>query len=130
MIALALLAAVFWQRHAETNDERAYFAKDGHRYRVEMKGWRFPMVHDPLSLLLERTYETTFTIDLPRLEGVIEGAEIPVPPDRLGYVGRVVIAKAKMTLDLYYDDPGEHPRRALSWNDEYTLLPKDTGAGR
>ena len=122
VLCLAIPAAAFWQRHAESNDDRAYFARDGHIYRVEMKGWRFPLVHDPLSLLLERTYEDTLTLELPRLEGVIEGREIRVSPDKLRYVGRILITDGKMKVDLYYDDD-ERPRRPLSWNDEYTLVP-------
>lgn len=123
VLCLALPAAACWERHAETNDERAYFVRDGHSYRVKMTGWRFPLVHDPISLLVERTYEETLTLELPRIEGVIEGTEIPVSPDKLRYVGRVVITERKMNVDLYYDDD-ERPRRPLPWNDEYTLVPQ------
>jgi len=119
----AILAAACWERYAETNNERAYFARDGHIYRVEMKGRRFPLVHDPLSLVLASTYEETFTIELPRIEGVIEGPEI-----HSHYLGRVVITKAKMKVDLYYQDEGA--RRPLSWNDEYTLAQKETAVTR
>jgi hypothetical protein len=122
-LCLAIPAAACWERHAESNDERAYFARDGHIYRVEMRGWRFPLVHDPISLLLERTYEETLSLELPRIEGVIEGTEIPVSPDKLRYIGRVVIAQGKMKVDLYYDDH-ERPGRPLRWNDEYTLVPQ------
>lgn len=125
-VCLAVLAGTCWQRHAESNEDRAYFAKSGHVYRVEMKGWRFPLVHDPLSLLVERTYQDTLTLDLPRIAGVIEGKEIPVSADKLRYVGRVVISNGKMRVDLYYDDVGEGSRRPLPWNDEYTLVQKDT----
>lgn len=122
-LCVALFAGACWDRHAESNDERAYFVRDGNKYRVTMTGWRFPLVHDPISLLLERTHEETFTLDLPRIEGVIEGTEIAVSPDKLRYVGRVVIADGKMNVDLYYDDD-ERPRRPLPWNDEYTLVPQ------
>jgi hypothetical protein len=102
------------------NQRRArLFVADGHIYRVELTGWRFPLVHDPLSLLLDRTRKATLTIELPRIEGVIDGGEIPVGPDKLRYVGRVVVTNRKMQVDLYYDD-----RRPLSWNDEYTLVPR------
>ena len=46
----ALLAVSCGQQYAETNDDRAYYARDGAFYRVEMKGQGLPMVHDPLSL--------------------------------------------------------------------------------
>lgn len=116
VIAVAALAGACWERYAERNDERAYFTRDGTVYRVEMTGRRFPLVHDPLSLLLERTRESTFTLELPRIEGAIEGTEI-----HHHYRGRVVFTNGKMQVDLYEDDEGS--RRPLSWNDEYTLLP-------
>ena len=75
-------------------------------------------MHDPLSLLTERTRRASLTLALPRIEGVIDGADIPVGPDKLRYGGRVVIAKQKMQVDLSYGD-----RRPLSWNDEYWLVP-------
>jgi hypothetical protein len=120
VIGFATLAAACWERHAERNDERAYFARDGQTYRVELKGWRFPLVHDPLSLLLERTRKETLTMELPRIDGVIDGSEIPVSPDKLRYIGRVVITNRQMQVDLYYND-----RRALPWNDGYTLVQTD-----
>ena len=120
-IFVAGLAAACWERHAERNDDRAYFTAGGNVYRVELKGWRFPLVHDPLSLLLERTRRETLTMELPRIEGVIDGSEIPVSPDKLRYVGRVVITKRKMKVGLYYTD-----RRPLPWNDEYTLVQTDS----
>ena len=120
LIGVAALAAVFWQRHAETNDGRAYFVADAGVYRVELTGWRFPLVHDPLSLLLDRTRRDTLTLELPRLEGVIDGKEIAVDADKLRYRGRVVITNRRMEVDLYYDD-----QRPLPWNDEYTLVPRD-----
>jgi len=118
-LGVVILAAACWTRYAETNHERAYFTQDGQIYRVELRGRRFPLVHDPLSLVLASTYEETFTLELPRIEGVIEGTEI-----HRGYVGRVVIANGRMTVDLYQLDEGT--RRPLSWNDEYALLPNDT----
>lgn len=126
-IVLATLGAACWERVAERNHERAYFERDGHVYRVQMSGLRFPLVHDPLSLLMARTRETNFTLELPRITGVIEGTEI----QRSGsyhYFGRVVITDGKMKVDLYFPDEGA--RRALSWNDDYTLVAKETTANR
>jgi len=121
-LGLMILAAACWTRYAETNDERAYLVRDGNVYRVELKGRRFPLVHDPVSLVLASTQTETFTLELPRIEGVIEGREI-----HARYLGRVVITSGQMNVDLYYSDEGT--RRALSWNDDYTLVQKDA-AGR
>ena len=119
-LSVAALAAVVWERHAERNDRRAYFAADGRTYRVELTGWRFPLVHDPISLMVERTRKASLTLDLPRIEGVVDGTEIRVAPDKLSYAGRVVIAGGQIQVDLSYPDG-----RPLSWNDEYTLVRRD-----
>jgi hypothetical protein len=108
------------------NDEHAYFAKHGQGYSVEMKGRRRLMAHDPVSAVLGRTYEETLTIELPRIEGVVDGGEIPVRPGHLRYAGRVVLTGRKMNVDLYYDDHTDHTRVPLAWNGEYTLDQKST----
>jgi hypothetical protein len=117
---VAALAVIGWERHAERNDERAYFAAESGLYRVELTGWRFPLVHDPISLLVERTRKTSLSLVLPRIEGVVEGREIRVDADKLDYVGRVVISNRKMQVNLSYQDG-----RPLAWNDEYTLVQRD-----
>ena len=123
-VCVALAAAVFWERHAERNDTRAFVTRDGHRYHVQLKGRRFPLVHDPISLLIQRTSEQTFTLELPRIEGIVDGTEIA----EHHYVGRVVISKGTMEVDLYFDDEGT--RRPLSWNDEYTLIQTEPAESR
>ena len=110
---------------ATGNDERAYFAKHGPSYLVELKGRRRVMAHDPVSAIRGRTYEETLTMELPRIEGVIEGAEIPVKRGYLRYAGRVVITKGKMRVDLYYDNRDDKTQVPLLWNGEYTLVQKD-----
>ena len=124
-ICLAALVAACWERHAERNDGRAYFVPQGHIYRVELTGWRFPLVHDPLSLLLDRTRRANLTMELPRIEGVIDGSEISVGEGTLRWVGRVVVTNRRMQVDLYQSDG-----RPLSWNDEYTLVPADATSAR
>ena len=107
------------------NDEHAYYVRHGPGYLVEMKGRRRLMAHDPISAIRGRTYEETLTIGLPRIEGVVEGAEIPARPGYLRYAGRVVITRGKMKVDLYYDDRGDESKVPLPWNGEYTLAEKD-----
>jgi hypothetical protein len=112
------------------NYERAYFDKNGATYLVEMKGTRRLMAHDPFSAIRGRTYEETLTIEVPRIEGVIDGAEIPPKPGYLRYAGQVVITKGKMKVDLYYDDRDDNTKVPLLWNGEYTLVQRDTGGTR
>lgn len=80
------------------------------------------MAHDPFSAIRGRTYEETLTIDIPRIEGVIEGSEIPVVPGHIRYAGRIVITNGKMKIDLSYDDHGSHTKVPLLWNGDYTLV--------
>ena len=89
-----------------------------------MRGKRRFHAHDPISGIKAGTYEDSLILELPRIEGVIEGTEIPVNPGRLSYGGRVVITKSKMNVDLYYTVDG--PNDPLSWIGEYTLVQKDT----
>ena len=107
------------------NYDRAYFTKYGSKYFVEMKGTRRLMAHDPISAARGETYEDTLMIELPRIEGVIKGSEIPVPSDKLPYTGEIVITNNKMKVDLYYDHPTD--KAPLPWNDEYTLVQRDIG---
>lgn len=115
---LTLLASCWWTG----NYERAYFTKRGESYLVEMKARRLLLAHDPISA--GRTYEETLTLELPRIEGVIDGVEIPTQTGHLGYAGRIDIAKGRMKVDLYYDGPDRHP---TLWNGKYTLVQKAAG---
>jgi len=65
------------------------------------------MAHDPVSAIRGRTYEETLTIELPRIEGVIDGAEIPVRSGYLPYAGRIVITARKMKVELIICPFGE-----------------------
>ena len=103
------------------NHERAYFTKTGSKYLIEMKGDRRRMAHDPLSAIFNGTYEETLTIEVPRIEGVIQGSEVIPPPRMLGYTGTIEIKKDKMKVNLSYDGSEGH---SLLWNGEYTLIPK------
>jgi hypothetical protein len=103
------------------NDERAYVVKQGARYVVEMKGRRRVLAHDPISALRGRTYDETFTIELPRVDGVIDASEITVPATLRHYTGRVAITDRKMTVDLYDDNGTDRTKFPLRWNGEYTL---------
>jgi hypothetical protein len=104
------------------NYEHAYFEQHGATYLVELKGTRRLMAHDPISALRGRTYEETLTMQLPRIEGVVQGSEIPVPPDKLRYTGRIVLTSGTMKVELFYDNPDSSTRVALPWNGDYTLV--------
>jgi hypothetical protein len=108
------------------NDEHAYFTRHGSRYVVELKGRRLLMAHDPISALRGRTSEETLKIEVPRIEGVIEGADIVLTETSFRYAGRIVINKDRMTVDLYDDHRDDHRRVPASWNGEYILVERET----
>ena len=120
LVLLVMMAVLLTACSRTRNYENAYVSRQGSSYLVEMKGTRRLMAHDPISALLGRTYEETLTMKLPRIEGEIDGSEIPVPPDKLPYTGRVVITNLKMKVDLRYDGSD---RAELPWNGNYTLVP-------
>jgi len=122
LASLMLLIVVLFAGCARTgNHEQAHFTKAGSKYLIEMKADRRRMAHDPLSAIFNGTYEETLTLELPRIEGVIKGSEIPAPPGKLGYTGTVAITQNKMKVDLRYDGSEAH---SLLWNGEYTLVSK------
>ena len=122
LLAMCLFLMLMLACSRVGNYETAYFEQQGSAYLVELKGTRRLMAHDPISAIRGRTYEETLTMQLPRIEGVIKGAEIPVSPGKLRYTGQIAITKGKMKIELYYDDPGSSTRRALPWNGDYTLV--------
>jgi hypothetical protein len=122
LIATSLLTLLTACSRA-SNYEQASFAKKDGKYLVELRGKRRLMAHDPISGIRNGTYEDSLILRLPRIEGVIDGTEIPVRRGDLSYEGRVDITKDKMKVDLYYVESSKHP---LLWNDEYTLVEKDT----
>ena len=121
LVLLMVLLTLITACSRTGNYEQAYFARKDGKYLVEMRGRRRLMAHDPISGIRGGTYEATLSLELPRIEGVIEGPEIPVSPGYLSYVGQVAITKDKMKVDLYYNDDTRHP---LPWNGEYTLVQK------
>ena len=60
------------------NYEQAYFSKHGSGYLVELKGKRYLLAHDPVSAILGKTSEETYEIEIPRIDGTIDGSEIRV----------------------------------------------------
>lgn len=106
------------------NYRNAYYSVAGEHYVVTLRGKRNRMAHDPISALLARTYEEVERIEVPRIAGVVEGREIPVPKGYYGYVGRIVFFGTQMKIDLYYDNHDESKIEPSSWNGDYILLPE------
>jgi hypothetical protein len=75
------------------NYEQAYFSKHGSVYLVELKGKRYLLAHDPVSAILGKTSEETFEIEIPRIDGTIDGSEIRVERGCYKYSGSIVFSQ-------------------------------------
>jgi hypothetical protein len=104
-----------------TNNKTATIEKLENQYVVTMTGKRCLMVHDPISLLMQKTYIDSCKISLPKSEGVILGLEIPTEKGHYKYLGSLTIKNDKMTVDLYYDNYDDKIKDPISWNGNYKL---------
>lgn len=120
-VVLVLAVGYSCTRDKTRNDEIASVTRAGEMYRIELKGIRYLMVHDPIALLMRRTYEETYVLTVPRIEGVVAGGEIPVKRGHYKLLGGIAFAGGRMTVDLYYDNYDDKIRDPLSWNGEYSL---------
>ena len=86
------------------------------------------MAHDPVGLLQHKTYRESWTFDVPRIDGKIDGKEIP-PREQgnCGYIGTISIHDGKMTVSLSFDNYDFHRLDRFSWNGSYTLVEKKAG---
>ena len=121
VVAVGLALGYSCMRDKTSNDATAAVAREGETYRITLTGTRYLMVHDPISALMARTYEETYELDLPRIEGVVQGTEIPRPRGWYKLLGTVTFDGDRMTVDLYYDNTDDKIRDPLSWNGVYTL---------
>lgn len=120
IIGLCLMAFLSSCSSKAENFKDASVAKVGNQYAVTLKGTRVLMAHDPVSMLIGGTYIDTETFQVPRIEGVVEGKEIPVEAGHVNYIGRIEFSGTRMKVELYYDyDKNIEP---VFWNGEYNLV--------
>jgi hypothetical protein len=106
------------------NYEQAYFSKHGSGYLVELKGKRYLLAHDPVSAILGKTSEETYEIEIPRIDGTIDGSEIRVEPGSHKFNGSILIYQNRMTVNLALPNTDAKRPDPLSWNGRYRLSPK------
>lgn len=129
-LPLLLVLGLAWNcmHDKRRNYEVAAVTHVGALYRVELKGVRYLMVHDPISALMAPTYEESYEFELPRIEGVVKGEEIPRPHGWYKLLGTVTFAGERMTVDLYYDNTDDKTQPPLSWNGDYVVHMADGAA--
>lgn len=82
------------------------------------------MKHDPISFIISLPCKTNFEIQVPRINGIVNGEEIPVKKGHYRHVGRIVFEKERMKMDLSYDNTDDLVKSPLSWNGDYILVRK------
>ena len=124
IIALVAISITFLVllRPKIKNDEAALVYKVDSSYLVVLTGTRYLMAHDPISALLGKTYDETYRIVVPRIEGVVKGSEIPVEKGYYVYEGQIDFKGNRMSMNLYYDNYDDKRKDPLSWNGEYSFV--------
>ena len=118
VISISLLLLL---RPKARNDETALIYKMDSSYLIVLTGTRYLMVHDPISALLSKTYNETYKMIVPRIDGVVKGPEISVEKGYYRYEGQIEFKGNKMSINLYYDNMTKR-KDALTWNGEYSLI--------
>jgi len=105
-----------------TNYKTAYIERQQDSYKVTVKGRRLYMVHDPISLLLRKTYEDSVQYIIPRSVGVIKGQELLTKDGYYKSVGEMTIKDKSLKIDLYADNYDYKTLDPDSWNGNYNLV--------
>jgi hypothetical protein len=107
------------------NSKDATVSKVGDQYTVSLKGTRYLMAHDPFSAMQGKTFVLTAILTVPRIEGIVEGREIPVAPGHYKFLGQIEFSGSRMKIDLYADNYDDKRKDPSTWNGEYNLVLSD-----
>ena len=121
LLSIGLFIIIYFSISPTNNNEIATIEKFENLYIVTVTGKRLLMPHDPISLLKRETYLDTFKVSVPRVEGIINGQEIPTEKGNYKVLGTIVIDGEQMKIDLYYDNFDDSIKNPLSWNGEYKV---------
>ena len=125
LITLLVLIAgcstcIYLQRPYNYTD--AYIIKKKDTTYLKLKGKRQLMVHDPISLILSKTYTDSTLIPLPYIKNIIHGGDIPVEKGYYKYKGTITIDGNKVKVNLYYDDYDSKILESDDWDGSYQLV--------
>jgi hypothetical protein len=104
----------------------AYVVLKGNKHFIQLNGKRNLMVHDPISLIQNKTYEDSTLIPLPSLnDKKIPGREIVFDSGhyKYSYEGYVLIKGNNLSVNLYDFETVDKIRKQYfyEWNGDYTL---------
>jgi len=110
------------------NNQVATYRKVGDHYSIEVYGTRAAWSHDLTGI---QSYGDGWAFDVPRIDGTIDGKEIPRPPKTYPLVGTVTIQGSQMVISLSLDKYDLNRQDPIDWNGRYTLVEKksDTPKG-
>jgi hypothetical protein len=108
-----------------TNYTTAFIATEKDHFILTVKGKRFLMVHDPVSMLLRETYEDSTNYIIPRKQGVIKGGELPTEPGYYKSIGTINIKDNQVEINLSIDNYDDKKLDPHSWNGKYELVWRD-----
>jgi NADH:ubiquinone oxidoreductase subunit 3 (subunit A) len=86
-------------------------------FKITVRGKRMLMVHDPISALLNHTYEDSASFIVPRQQGMIPRNELQILKDNCDF-GIITIDGKQMNVRLFYDSLHDYPN---GWNGKYYL---------
>ncbi|MBC7400286.1 MAG: hypothetical protein H7289_10095 [Mucilaginibacter sp.] len=124
VLGISLLISTYSCNGAKNNKE-AYIVIKGNKSFIKLKGKRNYMVHDPISLVFNKTYEDSTLISLPRVQnGIIKGNEIITEKGYYKYTedSFISIDHQKLKIYLQYNDTDDKKVEQDGWNGEYNLV--------
>ncbi|CAN5249676.1 hypothetical protein BH11BAC5_BH11BAC5_08560 [soil metagenome] len=127
LLFIGLIVTVLFRCNSSgfKNYKNAEVEKDNGRLIVKLRGRRKLMVHDPVSLFLNKTYEDSFSFSISQLtDCTIEGKDIPVEEGYYRYKGQITITKNKLHVNLLIDNTDDKMLAPDSWNGDYNLIEK------
>ena len=116
-----LVALQFSSCSRENNNPEANLRYVGNKTFLKLKGRRYLMTHDLLSVAMRKTYEDSILFELSSIEGIIPGSKIPVMPGYYKYEGYILIDKEKVKVNLFYDNYDDRTKDPVGWNGVYTI---------
>lgn len=126
IVAVGLLIAVFLINsyiNRTRNYENAYIITKGGTQFIKLKGRRRLMVHDPISMLLNKTYEDSTLLPVSAIkDSVINGADVPVEKGYYKFKGTVSIKGRSVIVNLFINDTDDKTLPDYDWNGDYNLI--------
>ena len=122
VISVLFLSALLLSCSGSGNGSNAQLHVETTRPYLLFTGKRDLMVHDPISLLLNKKYTDTLIVPLNAAQdSIIKGETIPVKHGYCPYNGFVSIKRKRVVVKLATDNLSTRTRDSSSFNGTYNL---------